>query len=112
MKRSHQIFMLALFAFSGAARAVGNVNGATVVGVDSRTDGSFLITFSQNSTTPPSCVTVFNRMSGNVNSAGGKAVFAAAMLAYTTGGQIALAQGTGVCGEYAGIAENGVGSNK
>jgi hypothetical protein len=103
MKKMRQIVLLILLASGSAAQAVGNVQGATVVNVDSRADGNFLITFSQSSTTPPSCVTVFNRMSGTTNTAGGKAVLATAMLAYATGARVALAQGTGACNPYDGI---------
>ena len=85
------------------AHAVGNVMGATVVSVDSRADGYFLVTFSQGRTTPPSCVTVSNRMSGNANTAGGRAVLASALLAYSAASRVELAQGTGACAEYAGI---------
>ena len=97
------ITAVALLVSAGSAHAVGNVSGATVINVDARADGFFLITFSQASTTPPSCVAVPNRMTGNANTAGGKAVLAAAMLAYGARSPVALAQGNGACGEYAGI---------
>ena len=103
MKKVHQFVLLALLATGSAAHAVGNVQGATVINVDARADGNFLITFSQSSTTPPTCVAVFNRMSGSTSTAGGRAVLANAMLAYTTGAQVALAQGTGACGVYGNI---------
>lgn len=93
-------FMLIM---SSAANAVGNVEGTTVVNVDVRSDGYFLITFSRSSTTPPGCASVANRMSGNANTAGGRAVLAAAMLAYANQSPVNLAQGTGTCNEYAGI---------
>ncbi len=100
---SAAIKVVALLAACGSAHAVGNVQGGTVINVDARADGKFLITFSQSTTTPPSCVAVSNRMSGDANTAGGRAVLAAAMLALSTGNPIDLAQGTGACGEYPGI---------
>lgn len=103
MKKTRSLAALfALLATVGAAQAVGIVQGATIIDVDVRTDGYFLVTYSQAAITPPSCVTVSNRMSGNLNTAGGKAMLSAAMLAYSTGSKV-YGQGTGACGEYTGI---------
>jgi hypothetical protein len=103
MKKVRQSISIALLAIGSAAHAAGNVQGATVINVDARADGNFLITFSQSSTTPPSCVAVFNRMSGTTSTAGGRAVLANAMLAFASGARIALAQGTGACSTYSDI---------
>jgi hypothetical protein len=88
---------------ASAAHAVGSAGGATITNVDARSNGLFLITLSQPISNSPSCVTVNNRMTGNATVPGGKAVLAAAMLAFSTGARIALAEGTGACSEYAGI---------
>jgi len=104
MKHFHQIIALALFVTCGTAHAAGVVSTATVTGVDVRSDDTFLVTFSKNSRGAPACNTVLNRMSGKVNTAGGKAVLATAMLAYSSGSQVAAAFGSGACGaEYGGI---------
>lgn len=89
-------------AVCGPAQAAGVVHLVTVTNVDARSNGEFLVSFSLAITTPPACATDLTRMSGNANSAGGKAVLAAAMLAYTTG-SVVFAQGTGLCTEYSGI---------
>jgi len=92
-----------LLASAGGAHALSSVTGATIVNVDTRSNGLFLVTFSQPATTPPACVSVTNRMTGNASTPGGKAVLATAMLAFSTGSRVALAEGTGACSEYVGI---------
>jgi hypothetical protein len=82
-----------------AAVGAGNVQLATVTHVDARADGTFLVSFSKASTMPPSCATELTRMSGTTSTPGGKAVLAAAMVAFAAGSQV-NAQGTGSCGEF------------
>jgi hypothetical protein len=94
--------MLALSLNVGIARAAGNATQVSIVNVDARADGTFLVTFSQPTTTAPSCATELLRMSGYTGSPGGRAVLAAAMLAFASGSRV-NAQGMGSCSEFAGI---------
>ena len=102
MKRLIPFMFFALMSTCGTAYAVGVTQGVTVVNVDARSDGSFLVSFSQGITTPPPCAAELNRMTGNASTPGGKAVLAVAMLAYSTGSTV-FAQGTGACTEYSSI---------
>jgi hypothetical protein len=92
-----------LLASAGAAHALSSLQGATIINVDARSNGLFLVTFSQPLVNPPSCVSVTNRMTGNANTVGGKAVLATALLAFSAGSRVDLAEGTGACSEYSGI---------
>jgi hypothetical protein len=95
--------LAAVLMASNITYARGNVVGATIINIDTRADGLFLVTFSQSSSTPAGCANVLNRMSGNANTAGGKAVLATALTGYSAGSRVALAQGTDTCNEYGGI---------
>lgn len=93
---------------SFSALAAGNVIAGKVVNVDVRANGLFLITFNQSSSTPASCVTVANRMSGDASTAGGKAIVATALAAMAASTPVTLAQGLGTCNEYPGIESIGL----
>lgn len=100
MKR---LFSFAVFAaVCGNTHAVGIAQGVTLNNIDVRTDGSFLVSFSQSISTPSSCATDFSRMTGSANTPGGRAVLASAMLAHSMG-SVVFAQGSGNCSEYGGI---------
>lgn len=94
--------MLTLGLVVDVAHARGFANQVAIINVDTRTDGSFLVTFSQPITTAPSCTTDLSRMSGTTSSPGGKSVLAAAMFAFAAGSPV-TAHGTGSCSQFSGI---------
>jgi hypothetical protein len=81
----------------------GFVNtGVTVLGVDVRSDGRYLVTLSSPLVNQPACATNHVRITGDTTTAAGKALLATALMAYSTKSPIGLAQGTGTCDQYAG----------
>jgi hypothetical protein len=74
----------------------------TIVAVDVRNDGTFLVDVSQATTGGPACASVANRLSANSNTAGGKALLQLAISVYLSGKPV-IVQGTGACSEFSNI---------
>ncbi len=98
------LFSLALvmLALSSGIHARGTIQNATVTLIDTRTDGMYLVSFSQQTNSPPGCVTDRTRMIGSLSTPEGRAVLAAAMLAFSAG-SIVNVEGTGGCTQQSGI---------
>jgi hypothetical protein len=99
------VAMALLGAGTVNAHAVGTAVG-TIVTVDTRKDGYFLVAVSSPSSGAPACATDVVRMSGNATTPGGKAILAMAMAAQLAGRQVHL-EGSGSCVEYSQIESIG-----
>lgn len=98
-----KFLMIAItFFYSLSSMANSYVQNTYITSVDTRNDGTFLITVSGNIVNSPACATEKNRMSGNANSVGGKVLLANAMSAFTKKKTVEI-QGSEVCNEYPGI---------
>lgn len=93
-------FLASVPAFAQTTQGFVNT-GVTITGVDVRSDGHFLATLSSPLVNQPTCASNHIRITGDVTTASGKALLAAAMMAYTTRSTITLVQGTGTCDQYA-----------
>ena len=80
----------------------GTTPVVTITAVDVRNDGTFLVDISQPTTGAPSCATVTNRLSGNANTAGGRAILQLAISVYLSGRPVNF-DGTGACSEFSNI---------
>jgi hypothetical protein len=90
------LFFMVLYGSSGLATSIA---GGVVNQVDVRASGHFLVQVSLPIQGEPACATdTTSRMHGDSNTAGGKALLAAALLAFSTGRKVRM-EGTGGCPE-------------
>ena len=93
------ITTLLIFAAASMVANAGIVGPTTITEIDTRNDGTFLITTSATITQSPPCVTETVRMWGDAKTVGGKNILAGALTAMASGKSIAL-EGRNTCGEY------------
>lgn len=87
---------------SSIALAGGTASNTHVTALDVRSNGYFLITIDLPNAAPASCATSSSvRLTGDVNTAGGKAMLATALASKTTGSLVTI-EGTGTCDQYSG----------
>jgi hypothetical protein len=91
-----------LVTFHPSPTDAGTTSAVSIVAVDVRNDGSFLVDISAATTGAPTCATITNRLSANSNTAGGKALLQIAISVYLSGKPVSL-DGTGACSEFSNI---------
>jgi hypothetical protein len=95
------VVILFVFSFPTLIDA-GTTSTVTIIAVDVRSDGTFLVDISQPTTAAPACATVTNRLSANSNTVGGKALLQLAISVYLSGKPVSL-EGTGACSEFSNV---------
>ena len=104
MKRALLILAVAIFPLTLGAGLTdaGTTPTVTIVAVDVRSDGTFIVDISQPTTGAPACATSTNALSANANTAGGKAILQLAISVYLSGRPVSF-DGTGACSEFSNI---------
>ncbi len=104
MKRTFLILivLILLVTFHPSSIAAGTISAANIIAIDVENDGIFLIDISQPTSGAPACATVTNRLTGNSNTAGGKALLQLAISVYLSGRPVEV-DGTGACREFSNI---------
>src|SRR5664279_3369500 len=74
----------------------------TIIAVDVRSDGTFLIDITAPLKGSPACARVTTRMTGDSTTAAGKFLLQAALASFLSGKQVYL-DGTGLCTQYPNI---------
>jgi hypothetical protein len=90
-----------LAALANAALA-GTADDVRITAVDTRSNGYFLVTLSAPVSSSPACATDPSRMSGDLNTAGGRALFDTATGAYTRSVRVTIT-GTRTCTQFSQI---------
>jgi hypothetical protein len=106
MKRMwYAAFVLSLVLLSSPNLCMANgtsYNFVTIIGVDVRSDGTFLLDITAPMRSSPTCAKVINRVTGDSNTTGGKILLETALSAFLSGKQVFL-EGTGLCSQYSNI---------
>lgn len=107
MKRSLRLaaFLVLFYACSARLTAAGHTPGSTgvaITNVDVRSDGTFVVYFSQAAIGSASCVTTqTTAMTGTTTTAGGRALLSTALSLFLAKRNVYL-EGTNTCNEYTG----------
>ena len=108
VKTRSWIFLLCLLGGLLTQQAsAGFSNNTSIIAIDVRSNGTYLIDVSQPAVSSPSCVTSQNpevntRFSGTTTTDGGKAMLQFAEAAYLSGVKVSV-EGLNACNEYGGI---------
>jgi hypothetical protein len=104
MKQALLIVALTFFfiALVPSSTDAGSTPTVTILAVDVKNDGMFIVDVSQPTTGAPACASVTNRLSANSDTAGGKALLQLAISVYLSGRTVSI-DGTGACREFSNI---------